>query len=123
MRNCLAWLLMALILPAPARAVTLEDANGQVLTLAAPARRIVSLAPHITELVYAAGAGGQLVGVVNFSDYPPAAAALTQIGSYNALDLEAIASLRPDLIINTGDNLGHPDALPGLRAAPRGLCA
>ncbi|MCB1895417.1 MAG: cobalamin-binding protein [Zoogloeaceae bacterium] len=109
MRNCLAWLLMALILPAPARAVTLEDANGQVLTLAAPARRIVSLAPHITELVYAAGAGGQLVGVVNFSDYPPAAAALTQIGSYNALDLEAIASLRPDLALGwrSGNREAH----------------
>ena len=116
MRNCLAWLLMVLILAAPARAVTLNDANGQLLTLAAPARRIVSLAPHITELVYAAGAGGQLVGVVNFSDYPPEAAALPQIGSYNALDLEAIASLHPDLALawRSGNREAHLTRLRAL---------
>ncbi|MCB1906056.1 MAG: cobalamin-binding protein [Rhodocyclaceae bacterium] len=116
MRIVLAWLLLALASPASAQAVTLEDANGQAVVLAAPARRIVSLAPHVTELVYAAGAGGQLVGVVSFSDYPPAAAELPRIGSYNALDLEAVAALHPDLAVawRSGNREAHLQRLRAL---------
>lgn len=61
--------------------------------------RIISLAPHLTEMVYSAGAGAQLIGVVNYSDYPPAAKALPVIGSYNAINLEQIVTMRPDLIL------------------------
>lgn len=67
--------------------------------LSQPARRVVSLAPHLTELVYEAGAGDRLVAAVAFSDYPPPAAALPRVGSSHGLDLEAIVALRPDLVL------------------------
>lgn len=83
---------------APA-AVTVKDDTGANITLARPAQRIVSLAPHITENLYAAGAGGRVVGVTSYSDYPLAAKSLTRIGDAGALDVEAIVALRPDLIV------------------------
>lgn len=61
--------------------------------------RIVSLAPSITEMIYSAGAGDQLVGVINYSNYPKAALKLPIIGDYNQLNYEAIMALKPDLII------------------------
>ncbi len=64
-----------------------------------PASRIITLAPHLTELVYSAGAGDRLVGVVEYSDYPPAALELPRIGDAFRLDHEAIAGLAPDLIL------------------------
>ena len=67
--------------------------------MAAPAQRIVSLAPYLTELLYAAGAGGAIVGVSAFSDYPPAARGIERIGSGTGLDLERILALRPDLVV------------------------
>lgn len=66
---------------------------------AAPAHRIVSLAPHLTELVFSAGAGDRLVGVVEHSDWPPAARALPRIGDAFRLDFERIVALRPDLVL------------------------
>jgi iron complex transport system substrate-binding protein len=80
-------------------AITVQDDLGQSVALAQPAQRIVSLAPHVTELLYAAGAGARLVGVSNHSDYPPPAASLPTLGGYNALDMERILSLKPDLIV------------------------
>ena len=74
-----------------------EPAAGDVRK--APVQRIITLAPHLTELVYAAGAGDRLVGVVAFSDFPPEAAALPQVGDAFRLDYEAIAGLHPDLIL------------------------
>ncbi|AYR25302.1 cobalamin-binding protein [Herbaspirillum rubrisubalbicans] len=79
--------------------LTVQDDLGQTVTLAQPARRIISLAPHVTELLYAAGAGAQIVGVSNHSDYPPQATRLPLLGGYNALDMERILSLKPDLIV------------------------
>ncbi|MEO8223255.1 MAG: cobalamin-binding protein [Gammaproteobacteria bacterium] len=64
-----------------------------------PARRIVALSPHLAELAYAAGAGGQLVGVVEFSDHPVEARSLPRVGDAFRLDLEALAGLRPDLVL------------------------
>jgi iron complex transport system substrate-binding protein len=64
-----------------------------------PARRIVSLAPHATELLFAAGAGAQVVGVVKGSDAPAAAARLPVVGDVNGLDLERIVALAPDLVV------------------------
>jgi iron complex transport system substrate-binding protein len=78
--------------------ITVQDDLGQNVTLPQPARRIVSLAPHVTELLYAAGAGEQSSAPA-ISDYPPQAARLPNLGGYNALDLERIASLKPDLIV------------------------
>jgi iron complex transport system substrate-binding protein len=91
-----------LVLGHPAAAFTVADDTGQVLHLAGPARRIVSLAPHITELLYAAGAGHRLVGTVDYSNYPEAARRLPRVGGYSAVDLEAVAALKPDLVIAWG---------------------
>lgn len=97
-----SWLL--LILPALVAAhataqIRVVDDTGAAVTLAAPARRIVTLAPHATELVYAAGAGSSIVGVVGGSDFPPDAQRLPVIGDATALDLERIVMLAPDLIV------------------------
>ena len=64
-----------------------------------PAARIVALSPHLTELVFAAGAGAKLVGVVEFSNHPPAAQALPRVGDAFHLDFEALAAVRPDLVL------------------------
>ena len=57
------------------------------------------MAPHATELLFAAGAGARVVGAMSGSDFPPAAARLPVVGNANALDLERILALRPDLIV------------------------
>src|SRR5688500_10455255 len=79
--------------------VAVQDDYGHRVALPAPAERIVSLSPHLTELVYAAGAGAKLVGVVDFSDFPPEARGLPRVGGDAAIDLEAVLALRPDLIV------------------------
>jgi iron complex transport system substrate-binding protein len=79
--------------------VRVTDDYGTGVVLAAPARRVVSLAPHLTELMYAAGAGARLVGALQYSDYPPAAKRLPRVGSESSIDLEALVALRPDLVI------------------------
>jgi iron complex transport system substrate-binding protein len=80
-------------------ALTVTDDTGATVTLAAPAQRVISLAPHVTELLYAAGGSAKLVGAVSYSDYPPAAKQLPQVGDNKALDLERIVALKPDLIV------------------------
>lgn len=101
---------------APLRAeVIAVDAAGHTVKLARPAERIVSLAPHLTEQLFAAGAGGRIVGAVDFSDYPPEARALPRIGNYTNLDLEAIATLKPDLAL-AWQSGSHPGQLERLAA-------
>ena len=80
-------------------AISVTDDNGTTVTLPAPAQRVISLAPHVTELIYAAGGGGRLVGAVSYSDYPPEAKQIPRVGDNKALDLERIAALKPDLIV------------------------
>jgi iron complex transport system substrate-binding protein len=67
---------------------------------AAERLRIVSLAPNLTELAYAAGAGDTLVGTVEYSDYPAAAAALPRVGDAWRVDVESVLALRPDLVLS-----------------------
>ena len=78
---------------------TVIDDAGNHVTLAQPARRIISLAPHATELLYAAGAGEAIVGVSEYSDYPPAAKKIASVGGAAALDIERIVTLKPDLVV------------------------
>tara|TARA_B110000902_G_scaffold267056_1_gene357877 strand:- start:4350 stop:5234 length:885 start_codon:yes stop_codon:yes gene_type:complete len=87
-------------------AITLIDGTDTVVMLAKPAQRIVSLAPHITELVFDVGAGEKLVGVVSHSDYPKAALDLPQVGSYKKVSYEVIAAMKPDLILAFGSGNG-----------------
>jgi len=79
--------------------VSVRDDYGHRVRLGAPAARIVSLAPNLTELLYAAGAGGKVVGAIAYSDYPAAARRLPRVGSDANIDLEAVLALRPDLIV------------------------
>ncbi|HVA41392.1 MAG TPA: ABC transporter substrate-binding protein [Candidatus Binataceae bacterium] len=69
---------------------------------AAPPTRIVSLAPSVTETLFALGEGDAVVGVSQYCDYPPAAARLPKVGTFLTPNVEAIAALRPDLIIGPG---------------------
>jgi len=108
--------------------VSVRDDYGHEIRLEQPASRIVSLAPHLTELLYAAGAGSRLVGAVEFSDFPAAARALPQVGSDARIDLEAVLALRPDLVV-AWPNAGSLRAverlaqlgLPVFRSEPREL--
>jgi iron complex transport system substrate-binding protein len=100
MNRVVAAMLAAVVASGSASAaVSVVDDNGATVTLAAPARRIVSLAPHATELVFAAGAGDRLVGVVARSDWPEAARTLPRIGDVHALDLERVVAMKPDLVV------------------------
>jgi iron complex transport system substrate-binding protein len=117
---------------AHAEIVVVDDLGARV-ALAAPARRIVSLAPNVTELLFAAGAGPHVVGAAEYSDYPPEARAIRRVGDYERPDFEAILALKPDLVVgwesgNSLDNLrrlkqlgltvfaSEPGALPALGA-------
>lgn len=96
--------------------VVVRDDTGATVRLAQPARRIVSLAPHITETLFAAGAGERLVGVVEYSNHPEAAQKLPRVGGYARLDLEAIAALKPDLAVGwaSGNSPAHIEKLRAL---------
>ena len=87
------------IAASPAQEITVQDDAGNTVELTGPARRIISLAPHITELLFAAGAGNRIVGVVEYSDFPEQAKNIERIGNHSAIDLERVAILKPDLII------------------------
>ncbi|HET19325.1 MAG TPA: cobalamin-binding protein [Chromatiales bacterium] len=97
-----AWLvlLVAALLPAvQAEGLCVEQADGGTLCLDKPAQRIVSLAPHLTEMLFAIGAQAQIAAVVDRSDHPPEALKLQSVGSYHKPDLERMVSLRPDLVV------------------------
>lgn len=91
----LSWLLFTILMPTPHAEPTTHDTPLWM----SPALRIVSLAPHATENLFSAGAGGQVVGVVDYSDFPKAAQRLPRVGSYDRPDLEAVLALRPDLVV------------------------
>jgi iron complex transport system substrate-binding protein len=118
MKYGLFWALTAALalLPAARADLLYTDDSGHEVRLKAPARRIITLAPHATEILYAAGAGERLVGTVEFSDYPPAAKKVPRVGSYERLDLEAISALKPDLVITweTGNPAGQVAKLKAL---------
>ncbi len=107
LRGLLAW--APALLAGPAGAQTVVDDAGQQVHLAQPARRIVSLAPGITELLFGMGAGPRVIAVSDFSDTPAAARALPRVARAQGIDLEAIAALKPDLIAVWGT--GYPPSL------------
>jgi len=96
--------------------IQVMDDAGQKIVLQQVAKRIVSLAPHTTELLFDAGADQQIVGTVSFSDYPEKAKSIQRIGSYNKFDLEVIVSLKPDLIVawKSGNTLARIDEVKAL---------
>lgn len=93
------FVMLSLIAVSAGAEVNVTDADGAQVRLAGPARRIVSLAPHITETLFAVGAGARIVGAVEYSDYPEAAKKIARVGGYSRPDLEAILALKPDLVL------------------------
>ncbi len=93
--------------------VTVKDDAGNTITLQQPAKRIISLAPHATESLFAAGAGNKIIGAVSYSDYPAAAKKIPRVGGYPSLDVEKIVSLKPDLVVAwaSGNNLKQVEKL------------
>jgi iron complex transport system substrate-binding protein len=96
--------------------ITLTDGLNRTVKLAAPAAKIISLAPSNTEILFAIGAGGQIVGRDSFSDYPPEASGLTDIGGPSfGSNMELITQLQPDLIlaaeINTQEQVAEFEKL------------
>ena len=86
--------------------ISVIDDSGRRVTLSASPKRIVSLAPHATELLFVAGAGKKVVGVSSGSDYPSEASQLPSTGNSSRLDIERITLLKPDLIVawTSGNN-------------------
>lgn len=91
--------LFAFIFSTSLQAIEVVDDVGNNIQLSKPAQRIISLAPHATELLFEAGAGKQIIGVVKYSNFPEAAKRIPQVGGYKKLDMERIVSMQPDLII------------------------
>lgn len=93
--------------------VSVVDDTGVTVRLSQPARRIVTLAPHLAETLFAAGAGDRLVGTVEYSNYPEAATKVPKVGGYSRVDLEAVVALKPDLIIawQSGNSPANIDKL------------
>ena len=98
MNKLLLALLMAAALPASA-AITVRDDDGNAVTLQKPALRVVSLAPHVTELLFAAGGGSRIVGAVTYSDYPEEARKVPRVGDNRLVDLERLIAMKPDLVV------------------------
>jgi iron complex transport system substrate-binding protein len=103
----LAWLSVV----AEADVVVFDD-NGQKINLEEPARRIISLAPNITEVLFYIGAGEQIIGADEYSNYPEAAKKIPRVSNYAAANYELILSLKPDLVIawqsGNGDKIINP---------------
>ncbi len=88
--------------------IVLNQAGAPPLSLPSPAKRIITLAPNLAELVFAAGAGDRLIATVAWSDYPEAAQRIPQVGDAFRLDIERIVALKPDLVIAWAS--GNPQA-------------
>jgi iron complex transport system substrate-binding protein len=93
-------LVLGLVVGGAAHAtVTVRDDSGRDVRLERPALRIISLAPHITELLYEVGSGDRVVGATAYSDYPTAASKLPRVGGLAGIDIERVIALKPDLVI------------------------
>ena len=116
--------LVALVIAACARGehvpvtggISVTDDAGRRVTLAAPARRIVSLLPSFTEILFAIGAGDRLVGRTSWCDYPPEARAVPSVGDGMPPSVEAVAARRPDLVVlyRSGPNVTAAEQLERL---------
>ena len=80
-------------------AISVKDDYGATVTLSGPAQRIISMAPHVTELLFAAGGGSLIKGAVSYSDYPEAAKKIPLIGDNREVDIERVIAMKPDLIV------------------------
>ena len=102
------FILLGLCTTVDAEKIVVEDDWQRTISLENPARRIITLAPHLTELVYSAGGGEYLVGVSEHSDYPPQAVELPVVADYRTFNRELLLKLAPDLILVWGVMLKQP---------------
>ena len=84
---------------------TIRDSLNRTLTVAQTPKRIISLSPRNTELLFAVGAGEQVLGVTTYCNYPPEAKRITKVGGFSSasLSIEKIVSLKPDLVVSGGE--------------------
>jgi iron complex transport system substrate-binding protein len=120
--------LLALATVGAQAAVTVVDDAGRRVTVQQPARRVISMAPHATELLFAAGGGERVVGAMNYSDYPEAAKTIPLVGSNSVIDMERVLALKPDLVVvwhsgNTARQIAQIAAtgVPVFHSEPRKL--
>jgi iron complex transport system substrate-binding protein len=102
MKRYIRWMigsLFLLICLDAAAAISVRDDAGNNIVLQQPAQRIVTLAPHTTEMVFAAGGGNRIVGTVSYSDFPPAARRIPLVGDNRQIDIERVIAVRPDLLV------------------------
>jgi iron complex transport system substrate-binding protein len=98
--------------------VTLTDDEGTEVTIPAEPQKIVSLTPATTEILFAIGGGDRVVGKVeDVANFPPEAADIPVVATFNGVDVEQIVDLEADLVISAGDGLTQGDAVEQLRRA------
>ena len=121
-------ILLALCSSLAHAAISVVDDSGKPVVLARPAQRVISMAPHVTELLFAAGGGARIIGAMNYSDYPREARSIPPIGSNSQIDLERVVALKPDLLIvwqsgNTARQIAQLQSLgiPVFHSEPRKL--
>lgn len=120
MIRSLAFLALLAVASVPAASatgsITVVDDTGRSLTLPHVPRRIVSIAPGATEMLFAAGAGSRVIATVEFSDEPAEAKKVPRIGDSNAVDIERVVALHPDVVVvwEGGNNIGQIDRLEKL---------
>lgn len=102
--------------PAADGSITVIDDAGRTVTLPHVPQRIVSTAPGATEMLFAAGAGARVIATVEFSDEPPEARKIPRIGDSNAVDIERVVALRPDVVVvwEGGNNMAMVKRLESL---------
>lgn len=107
----------ARVSPTPSEApIVVTDGLGKQISLPAPAQRVISLAPSNTEILFALGAGSQIVGRDSFSDYPEEAKSLLDIGGgFSELNVEVILAQKPDLVL--ASSLTSPEQIDALEKA------
>ncbi len=111
--NRILWTLLAMMLvtlPAAAEPRTFKDALQQEITIEYPPKRLVSLSPGVTEMLFAIGLDKQIVGVTRYCNYPPKARRRVKVGGYYDPSLEKIVALEPDLVIMAADGYNKPAA-------------
>jgi iron complex transport system substrate-binding protein len=90
---------LAALCSSASAAITVRDDDGNVITLQKPAQRVIAMAPHVTELLFAAGGADRIVGAVTYSDFPEAAKSIPRVGDNRLVDMERVIAMKPDLIV------------------------
>ena len=97
-QRILAGLIIVVLSPVALAEISVLDDTGHKVTLAAPAKRIVSLAPHLTEILFALEVGNEIVGTSRYSDYPPAAKKIRRLGDALSVSVESVVAMKPDIV-------------------------